>query len=62
MIREDEARLQINGLSLVFIHDRLDGDAEPLASLEMEQQQFTFNRDQVAEGLRDIQVTLAGKI
>jgi len=52
IIRSDEASLKIVGLSLVFVHDRLDGVPEPMASPFPEQRQFTFNRDQVAEGLR----------
>lgn len=55
IIRSDEASLKIVGLSLVFVHDRFDGVAEPMISPFLEQRQFTFNRDQVAEGLRDIQ-------
>ena len=61
IIRSDEASLRIVGLSLVFVHDRLNGVADPMVSSFPEQQQFTFNRDQVAEGLRTIQTAGAGQ-
>lgn len=61
IIRSDEASLKIVGLSLVFVHDRLDGVLEPMIGPSSEQQQFTFNRDQVAEGLRTIQGAGAGQ-
>ena len=61
LIRSDEAVLRIRGLSLVFVHDRLDGLAEPLTSQTHEQRQFSFNRDQVAEGLRRVQAAMQGK-
>jgi S-DNA-T family DNA segregation ATPase FtsK/SpoIIIE len=60
LIRSDEAVLRIMGLSLVFVHDRYDGTAEPLPTQTGEQCQFTFNREQVAEGLRQIQAKAAG--
>ena len=61
IIRSEEASLKIVGLSLVFVHDRLDGVPEPLVGSSPEQRQFTFNRDQVAEGLRTIQAAGAAQ-
>ncbi len=61
LIRSDEAVLRISGLSLVFVHDRLEGVAEPLVTPSSEQKQFTFGKKEVAEGLRRIQAIAAGQ-
>ncbi len=61
VIRSDEAALRIAGLSLVFVHDRLDGVPDPTVSPHPEQRQFAFNRDGVAAGLRAIQAAGAGR-
>lgn len=55
IIRSNEAVLRIRGLSLVFVHDRLDQVPEPLEPHSSEQRQFVFNRADVAMGLKRVQ-------
>jgi S-DNA-T family DNA segregation ATPase FtsK/SpoIIIE len=47
-LRTDSAILRVRGVALIFSHDRRDGVAEPFPTASDEQEEFIFDRHQIA--------------